>query len=243
MARDMFRDVVDPSITVGSKRWYTVPLSIAAHVIGIGTLLIVPLMASDVLPTPQSMMAYVVPAPPPPPPAPPPPAAVQPQPAAVTPTNPIPFEAPSTIEPEKPAAPPSTSIVSGPPGVPGGVPGGSGTELRLGPPPPAPQPKPAPEVPVRPGGAIQEPRKIKHVPPIYPSIAITAKMQGIVIIEATIAKDGSVKDARVLKSMPLLDQAAIDAVRQWKFTPTLLNNVPVEVLMTVTVNFTLGGGE
>ena len=68
-------------------------------------------------------------------------------------------------------------------------------------------------------------------------------MQGIVIIEATIAKDGSVKDARVLKSMPLLDQAAIDAVRQWKFTPTLLNNVPVEVLMTVTVNFTLGGGE
>jgi len=115
-------------------------------------------------------------------------------------------------------------------------------EHRLGPPPP-PQPRPAPEVPVRPGGDIKEPRKIKHVAPIYPSIAITAKMQGIVIIEATIAKDGSVKDARVLKSMPLLDQAAIDAVRQWKFTPTLLNNVPVEVLMTVTVNFTLGGGD
>jgi protein TonB len=64
-------------------------------------------------------------------------------------------------------------------------------------------------------------------------------VSGIVIIEATIGKDGSVRDARVLRSVPLLDQAALDAVRQWRFTPTLLNNEPVEVIMTVTVNFTL----
>ena len=64
-------------------------------------------------------------------------------------------------------------------------------------------------------------------------------MQGIVIIEAIIGKDGNVKDAKVLRSVPLLDQAALEAVRQWRFTPTLLNNVPVEVVMTVTVNFTL----
>ena len=61
----------------------------------------------------------------------------------------------------------------------------------------------------------------------------------MVIIEATIGKDGSVKDAKVLRPVPLLDQAALDAVKQWKYTPTLLNGVPVEVVMTVTVNFTL----
>ncbi len=86
---------------------------------------------------------------------------------------------------------------------------------------------------------IKEPKKIKHVKPVYPQIAQTAKVQGIVIIEATIGKDGSVKDAKVLRSVALLDQAALDAVRQWKFTPTLLNGEPVEVIMTVTVNFTL----
>ena len=74
---------------------------------------------------------------------------------------------------------------------------------------------------------------------MYPQIAQTAKVQGVVIIEAVIGKDGNVKDAKVLRSVALLDQAALDAVRQWKFTPTLLNNVPVEVIMTVTVNFTL----
>jgi periplasmic protein TonB len=242
MARDMFRDVVDPSITVGSKRWYTVPLSIAAHVIGIGALLIVPLMASDILPTPQSMMTFVAPAPPPPPPAPPPPAAQTPRTPDPVQTDAAPTQASDSIKPEAPHPQPNYGVnVGGDPnfGVPGGVP-----DVKIpGPPPPPPPVKTVQDVPYRPGGDIKEPRKIKHVPPIYPPIAITAKMQGVVIIEATIAKDGTVKDARVLKSVPLLDQAAIDAVRQWRFTPTLLNNVPVEVLMTVTVNFTLGGGE
>jgi protein TonB len=122
-------------------------------------------------------------------------------------------------------------------GVTGGIPGGTlgGVVGGIAPPPPP----PPPAAPVRVGGDIKEPKKIKDVKPVYPQIAQTAKVQGIVIIEATIGKDGSVKDAKVLRSVPLLDQAALDAVRQWKFTPTLLNNVPVEVVMTVTVNFTL----
>ena len=66
---------------------------------------------------------------------------------------------------------------------------------------------------------------------------MAAGARGIVILEATIARDGTVKDARVLRSVPLLDEAALTAVRQWVFTPTLLNGVPVEVIMTVTVNF------
>jgi len=120
-------------------------------------------------------------------------------------------------------------------GVPGGVMGGVVGGLPEAPPPPP----PPPQAPVRVGGAIKQPTKLKNVPPVYPPIAQSARVQGVVIIEATIGADGKVKDAKVLRSIPLLDQAALDAVKQWVFTPTLLNNVPVPVIMTVTVNFTL----
>jgi protein TonB len=113
----------------------------------------------------------------------------------------------------------------------GGVVGG----LPEAPPPPP----PPPQAPVRVGGAIKPPTKIKDVRPVYPPIAQSARVSGVVIIEATIGADGKVKDAKVLRSIPLLDQAALDAVKQWTFTPTLLNGVPVPVIMTVTVNFTL----
>jgi TonB family protein len=87
------------------------------------------------------------------------------------------------------------------------------------------------------GGEISEPRKIRDVKPIYPEIARAARVSGVVIIEATIAEDGTVRDARVLRGVPLLDEAALGAVRQWLFTPTLLNGVPVEVVITASVNF------
>ena len=87
------------------------------------------------------------------------------------------------------------------------------------------------------GGTIKTPTKIRDVRPVYPEIAMQAAVSGVVIIEARIGKDGSVEDARVLRSIPLLDQAAIDAVMQWQFVPTLMNGVPVPVIMTVTVNF------
>ena len=80
---------------------------------------------------------------------------------------------------------------------------------------------------------------MKDVKPIYPAIAQSARVQGIVIIEATIGPGGTVQEAKVLRSIPLLDAAALDAVKQWVFTPTLLNGLPVPVIMTVTVNFTL----
>ena len=164
MARDLFGDVVNPSVKVGSRKWYTVPLSILVHTVLLGAVVIIPLMAADVLPTPPVMTAFVA-APPPPP-----------------------------------------------------------------PPPPA---------PVRVGGNIKPPTKVKDVKPTYPAIAQSARVQGVVIIEATIGPNGKVQDAKVLRSIPLLDAAALDAVRQWEFTPTLLNGVPVPVIMTVTVNFTL----
>ncbi len=104
---------------------------------------------------------------------------------------------------------------------------------------PPPPPPPPPAAPVRIGGDIAEPTKLRDVRPVYPPIAQSARVSGIVIIEATIGRDGNVTETKVLRSIPLLDQAAVDAVRQWQFTPTLLNGVPVPVIMTVTVNFTL----
>jgi protein TonB len=105
-------------------------------------------------------------------------------------------------------------------------------------PPPAPV-ETAPPAPVRVGAGVRAPQKLREVNPVYPPIAQAARVQGIVIIEATISEGGSVTNARILRSVPLLDQAALDAVRQWQFTPTLLNGVPVPVIMSVTVNFTL----
>ena len=92
---------------------------------------------------------------------------------------------------------------------------------------------------MRVGGNIKAPQKIKDVKPIYPAIAQSARVQGVVIIEATIGPNGKCTEAKVLRSIPLLDAAALDAVKQWQFTPTMLNGMPVPVIMTVTVNFTL----
>jgi protein TonB len=95
------------------------------------------------------------------------------------------------------------------------------------------------QAPVRVGGSIRQPTQLRRVNPIYPAEAQSARVQGVVILEAVIGVDGRVDNARILRSIPLLDQAAIDAVQQWEYTPTLLNGVPVPVIMTVTVQFTL----
>jgi protein TonB len=92
---------------------------------------------------------------------------------------------------------------------------------------------------LRVGGTIREPRKIRNVSPVYPDIAKQARVQGIVILEATIGPRGDVTSVTVLRGIPLLDQSAMDAVKQWVYEPTLLNGVPVPVIMTVTVRYQL----
>jgi TonB family protein len=101
------------------------------------------------------------------------------------------------------------------------------------------QPQPPPPIAgaVRVGGDIKAPRKIRNVDPVYPRAARAAGIQGVVVMEATLDRDGSVANAVVIRGVPELNDAALDAVRQWAFTPTLLNGVPVPVLMTVTVGF------
>jgi len=212
-------------------------LSIAAHVVVTALVIVLPLASAVLLPVPDVVIAFT--APPPVPDPPPPPAAAgasttpRGTPTAVSTTAPT--NAPSSIEPESPM----------PPGVPvGGVIGGIGLGESVGtglvniPAPPAQPQARAPE-PVRPGGHVKYPTKVHHVAPIYPRMAQEARVDGLVILEAVIAADGRVQDVRVLRSKPLLDQAAVDAVRQWRFTPTLLNGIPVPVIMTVTVNFEL----
>ena len=103
---------------------------------------------------------------------------------------------------------------------------------------PPPVEKPAQTV-FRAGQGVREPKRIAGSPPEYPLIARNARVQGVVILEAVIDERGEVGRIKVLRSVPLLDNAAITAVQQWRYTPTLLNGVPVSVLMTITVNFTL----
>jgi TonB family protein len=136
-------------------------------------------------------------------------------------------------------------LVAHGPSLPEGVNGGPGDVVRIVPPPP---PPPAPPwvregvtlgAPVRVGGNIRPPTKVKDVRPLYPEDAKIAGVQGVIILEAVIGPDGRVDRLAVLRSIPQLDSAAIEAVKEWEFTPTMLNGTPVPVIMTVTVNFTL----
>ena len=122
-----------------------------------------------------------------------------------------------------------TGVESGPPAAVDGLRIGSVALL----------PAPQPTVPVRLHSGMKAPQRIVDVAPAYPPIARNARVQGVVILEAVIDATGRVESVRVLRSIPLLDQAAVDAVRQWRFTPALLNTEAVPVVMTVTVNFTL----
>jgi TonB family protein len=106
--------------------------------------------------------------------------------------------------------------------------------------PPAQLPEPPP-TPIRVGGGITVPRKIRDVKPAYPAIARSAKVSGIVILELVVGADGRVDSAHILRSIPLLDQAALDAVYQWEFLPTYLNGIAVPLVMSVTVNFVAEG--
>jgi len=238
MPRDLFGAVTDPPAQIGTRSRLTLPLSLAAHAVALIVLIVVPLVATDVLPLPSQFRAVVLETPelPAEPPKPIPPAPT-PQATAAPNPNAAPLEAPSSITPEPPVRPPTDfadaapgSTVSGPPF------GDIGDDRASGLTPP---PAPTPRAPVRVGGTIRPPVKIDDVAPVYPPIALAARKQGLVIIQATIGLDGRVIDAQVLKSEPLLDQAALDAVRQWRYTPTQLNGEPVAVIMTVTVSFRL----
>jgi protein TonB len=132
-------------------------------------------------------------------------------------------------------------------GVPGGVPGGTAGGVLGGiigglpsaAPPPPPPPKPVTPKAIRVGGNVQQANLIRQPKPVYPPLAKAARVQGTVKFEAVIAKDGTIQNLHVISGPPLLVNAALEAVKQWQYKPTLLNSEPVEVITTIDVNFTL----
>jgi protein TonB len=236
----MFGDVGVRLRSMRSRRSSVVVVSVIAHSAAIGALIIIPLMAADLLPPLPHSMTFV------------PDRSIVP----VLPAAPlnrsgtphaenrehqavqaqVPLVAPDSIGPEKNGEGDRTPSPE-PPVVGMDWTGSPIGASRL---PPAPPQRPAAApAPVRVHVGVQAPRKLIDVAPVYPPIAQQARVEGTVILEATIDPSGRVIAARVLKSIPLLNEAAIAAVKQWTYTPTLLNGIPVPVIMTVTVTFKL----
>lgn len=236
MASELFRFDLPSAPT--RRRASVLPVSIAAHIAIIGAFLTAPLLGDIEFPPPNRPLNYAytsIELPPPPPVALKPPAPRQ---AQTTSPSKAPLEAPTEVKPESLAAFSSLTgeDIADPDGAPFGIVGGVGRPVTALPPPPRALVERAP---VKIGGQIQPPRRIVSVAPIYPPHAQAARIDGTVEIEALIGEDGKVRNATVVKGKPLLNEAALTAVRQWVFTPTRLNGEPVAVIMTVTVVFSL----
>jgi protein TonB len=231
-------------------------ISIVAHVSVIAAIITASiLLTSNVMPEVPVMMAFVAapPAPPPPPPPPPPvrkaaPTPVKPEPVNRVSASAAPIVAPASITAESfiPGEDDEEGVLGGVEGgISGGVPGGviGGLVMPPAPPPPPPAPVAAPRAPVRIGGQLTAPALLHRVNPEYPEVAVLAKVTGMVILEATVAANGSVESVRVLRSVPLLDRAAIAAVKQWRYSPLVLNGVASPFVLTVTLNFSMPPGK
>ncbi len=241
----MFEDMVvsssNPSKT--NKPW-TVVLSMLAQVLFLGILILIPLIYTEALP--KTMMATLLVAPPPPPPPPPPPVAAQvvhikPQVHLMDAGKLVaPKVIPKDVKIIKEDAPDMNAGMQG--GVPGGVAGGSmggvigGVIGGMGGAPPPPKPTASR---IRQGGSVQAALLINRVQPVYPPLARQTRISGTVRLHAIISKNGTVESLEVLSGHPLLVRAAMDAVQQWKYKPTLLNGEPVEVDTTIDVIFSL----
>lgn len=241
----MFEDMVVSSAhpTKTNKPW-TVVVSMVFQSLFLGILILIPLIYTEALP--KTMMATLLVAPPPPPPPPPPPAAtpvvkVKPQVHLMDAGKLVaPKVIPKEVKIIKEEAEPDMGAATG--GVPGGVAGGSlggtigGVIGGMGGAPPPPKPT---QQRIRQGGSVQAALLVNKVQPVYPPLARQTRISGTVRLHAIISKTGSVESLEVISGHPLLVRAAMDAVQQWKYKPTLLNGEPVEVDTTIDVIFSL----
>ena len=232
--------VLTERASIRKGRSATLVLSIVLHAI---LIVAVPLFFYDSLPAPDEGVRafFVTPAVAAPPPPPPPPPAAGVRPAPRTPVAPhpeepakfvAPLETPAEIKPEEGI---ELGVEGGVPGgVEGGVPGGIVGGIVGGLPQEAP---PSAAKLVRVGGQIKTPKLLKKVDPVYPELAKQARAGALIILEATVDARGQVEDVRILRSAPLFDEAAVEAVKQWSYRPLLLNGVPTPFIVTVTLNF------
>ena len=244
----MFEDsLIESGNKLRTKRLSTTILSFVLQVMLIGVLILIPLIYTDALPK-QQLMTFLV-APPPPPPPPPPPAAAPVKVVKVqselvngqlrTPTK-IPQKVQMIKEEE---APPDLGSGGVPGGVPGGIPGGSAGGVMGGilSSQPVAVPKVATPQRIRVSSGVQAGLIIKKVTPNYPPLARQARIQGKVILQAEISKDGTIQNLQLISGHAMLAPAAIEAVKQWRYKPYLLNGEPVAVETQVEVNFSLSG--
>jgi periplasmic protein TonB len=214
-------------------------VSILVHAIVIAIVSYLQMFNPGLLPTPREALAFdVMPLTPkdiPLPPAPP----RAPSPAPEVNPNAAPVVVPSSVTPETGHEGDPSPARAGVDRVEGGNGTGLPSSIGVVDNPVAPAPPPPPETPRHVGGDIRPPAKIINVDPTYPVTARSARIEGVVILEVIIATDGRVESVRVLRGVPMLDEAATTAVRQWRFAPARLNGQVVPVVMTVTVNFQL----
>lgn len=221
-------------------RWSMWPISICVHALIVVGVFMVPLTARGDLPAPAPLNRPVMVAKKTPIPESLPPVA----PTART-SAPIPsvMAAPTVAPPRDVLGPAPGPAVPGVPDNAGPIdPTLLGTSTGTGPVPPVtlrPEPRATPPAVRRVGQGVREPKRIAGVMPEFPALARSARVQGVVLLEAVIDERGQVGRIKVVKSVPLLDGAAISAVQEWRYTPTLLNGVPVSVILTITINFTL----
>jgi protein TonB len=235
----MFDDLVLSGKTKRTHKSWTVLLSTLVQALILGVMILIPLIYTEALP--KTLLSTFLVAPPPPPPPPPPAAApvkiVRPK-IIPTQSTVAPRVIPKNVEIVKDEAPDLAGGVDGGFGVAGGTGGVLGGILG-GPSGPAP-PKPAAPARIKVGGQVQAAKMLRQTLPIYPAIAKTAHVAGTIILHAIIAKDGTVQALEYVSGPPLLMKAAMDAVRDWRYTPTQLNGDPVEVDTTISVVFSLG---
>ncbi len=242
----MFEDsLIESGGKLKTKRGRTTMFSFFLEAIILIVMVLIPLLFTEALPRAQLMMALVAPPPPPPPPPPPAPVHVVKQVETDIVNNQLrtPTKIPKKVEmiKEEEAPPPMSAGVVG--GVPGGVPGGQmgGVIGGIIGNTPVAVPKVAVQR-VRVSQGVTQGMVLHKVNPTYPPLARTARVQGSVVLAAVIGKDGTIQNLHVISGHPLLTQAALDAVKQWRYRPYILNGEPVEVDTQVTVNFTLSGG-
>lgn len=243
-------------LSIGKTRTpWTVALSFLLQFMMLGVMILIPLLNYYELPATE-LMTFLVAPPPPPPPPPPPAVIVKPK------VIPKQFDSGKLVQPttipdqvaviKEDDIPPPATIAGVVGGVAGGAAGGQiggviggiiSSTPTVAPPPPPPVKKAPPPPPkrIRVGGSVQKARLERQIKPVYPPLARQARIQGTVKLTAIIAKDGTIQELQVMSGHPLLIQSAIQAVKQWKYKPTLLNNQAVEVVTQIDVNFTLTG--
>jgi protein TonB len=231
---------------MAKRRMSTTILSFFGQFLLIGILILIPLIYTDALPKSMTMTFLV--APPPPPPPPPPPAApvkvVKMVSEVVNGQLRTPTKIPQKVQMIKEEEAPPDLGGGVPGGVPGGIPGGSAggviggilSSTRVD------VPKVATPQRVRVSSGVSTGLLIRKVSPTYPQLAKQARIQGQVVLQAEISKDGTITNLQLISGHPMLAPAAIEAVKQWRYKPYLLNGEPVAVETQVIVNFSLSGG-